>query len=84
MECGYFPGSSALDPHFSESNDQRRTRLKGDFWIPRIDPCEVVQQPSDNNHRVAKVTYHDVAPVKRGNPRLSRPQQRRQMARNTL
>lgn len=34
------PGSSALDPHCSESNDTRRTRLKRNFWIPWIDACE--------------------------------------------
>src|SRR5579859_602029 len=42
VEYGHFPGSSALDPHFSKSNDTRRTRLKGDFWIPWIDTCEFV------------------------------------------
>ena len=60
VEYGYFPGPSALDPHFSKSNDTRRTGLKGDFWIPRIDTGELVQQLSDNNHGITKVTYHDV------------------------
>lgn len=46
VEYGFFPGSSALDPNCSESKDARRAGLKSDFWIPRIDACELERQLS--------------------------------------
>src|SRR5215470_13181691 len=75
VDYGQLPGSVALYPHMSESKDARWTGLKGDFWIPRIDACELERLRSGNNYGVTKVAYHNVAPVKRGNLRLPRPQQ---------
>ena len=77
MEYSLLPSSAALYPHLSESKDARRTWLKGDFWIRRIDACKLVRQLSDNDYRVTKVAHNDVAPFKRGKPRLPRPQQGR-------
>lgn len=80
MDYGQLPSSAALYPHMSESKDPGRTGLNGDFWIPRIDACELERLLSGNDYRVTKVAYHDVAPVKRGAPSLPRLQQRGQWA----
>ena len=66
MDYRQRPSSTALYPHMGESKDARRTGLKGDFWIPRIDACELERLLSGNDYRVTKVAYHDVAPVKCG------------------
>ena len=80
MDYRQFPSSATLYPHMSESKGKgraRRIRRGNNRRIPRIDADVLYRLLSGNNHRVTKVAYHDVAPVKGDPPSLPRLQQRR-------
>lgn len=86
MDYGQLPNSAALYPHMSESKGKgraRRIRRSSGFWIPRVDADVLYRLLSSNNHRVTKVAYHDVAPVKRHPPSLPETSAAAPLAGNT-